>query len=317
MSPRERDIPLLLTLNDIIERAKEINSAGEPYRVSVAAAHDEAVVEAIVNCRREGIAEGLMFGDAAKIKKLIKKYEDDPKDYTVIDTEDDDESADKAAAAASSGDANVILKGILNTGKLLRNVLKKEYNLRRKGLLSHTAILSPKKYPKLLGLTDGGMVIHPTFEQKVEMIRNSALVSWALGVNVPKIAVLTPIDHIVYAFPETFEAAALSKMAERGQIKSCIIDGPMSLDTAVWPPAAKYQGFSSPVAGQADILLTGSIEEGNILAKSLIQFGGAGFAGVIVGANVPIALVSRADNAFNKLASIALAVVVAHYILTR
>jgi len=317
LSPRFSDIPLLLSIEDIMERAREISGSGEPYRVAVAAAHDDAVIEAIVNSQKEGIADGLLFGNAPKITSLIEQYEGNPNDFTIINTENDDESGDRAAYAASKKEANVILKGILSTGKLLRNVLKKEYGLRRKGLLSHTAVLSPDRYPKLLGLTDGGMVIRPTFEQKIEMIRNAALVSWSLGITKPKVAVLTPIDHILKTFPETFEAAALSKMAERGQIKSVIVDGPMSFDTAVWPQAAKYQGIDSPVAGQADIVLTNSIEEGNILAKSLIQFGGAGFAGVIVGANVPIALVSRADAAYNKLASIALSVVVAHYIHTR
>ncbi len=317
MSPRERELPLLLSLRDIIDRAREISSEGEPYKVAVAAAHDDAVIEAAVNSHKEGIAESLLIGNETAICELLEKYNANPKDFNIIGTENDEESGERAAIAASQGEANVILKGILSTGTLLRNVLRKEFGLRRKGLLSHTAILSPQKYPKLLGLTDGGMVITPTFSQKVEIIRNAVLVGWALGIPKPKVAVLTPIDHVVEAFPETFQAAALSKMSERGQIRKCIIDGPMSFDTAVWKLAAKYQRIDSPVAGQADIVLVGSIEEGNILAKSLIQFGGAGFGGVIIGANVPIALVSRADNAFNKLASIALAVVVAHYIHTR
>lgn len=317
MSPRDSDIPLLLSIEDILDRAREISGSEEPYRVAVAAAHDEAVIQAIIHAKEEGIADGILFGEAGMINKLIEKNNANPNDFEVVNTENDMESGDLAARAASEGKANVILKGILSTGKLLKNVLKHEYGLRRKGLLSHTAVLSPQKYPKLLGITDGGMVITPTFEQKIDLIRNAALVSWALGIKCPKVAVLTPVDQIIRAFPETFEAAALSKMAERGQIKSVIIDGPMSLDTAVWPPAAEYQSFTSPVAGQADILLTNSIEEGNILAKSLIQFGGANFAGVIIGANVPIALVSRADSAYNKLASIALAVVIAHYIRTR
>ncbi|HHE46633.1 MAG TPA: phosphate butyryltransferase [Bacteroidetes bacterium] len=238
-------------------------------------------------------------------------------DYKIIGTASDDETAEKVAEIVSSGQADLILKGIIPTGKLLKIILKHEYGLRRRGLLSHTAVLSPKRYNKLLAVTDGGMVIKPTFEQKVEIIRNSTLVDWSLGIEKPKVAVLAPVDQVVHDFPETFEAAALSKMAERNQIRDCVIDGPMSFDTAVWQPAVEYQGIISPVAGQADIVVAGSIETGNILAKSLVQFGGATFAGVIVGAKIPISLVSRADNAFNKMASVALAVIVSHYIKMR
>ena len=314
MAHRSREVPLMLSLDDIQHRAREIGTIDEPYRVAVAAAHDEAVIDAIVHAHNEGIAQGLLIGNEAKIIELLEKNNANPKDYQIINTKNDDESGALAASMAGEGKANLILKGILPTSKLLKNVLNRKYGLRRKGLLSHTAMLSPKRYPKLLGLTDGGMVIKPDFYQKVEMIKNAILVSWACGIVKPKVAVLTPIDRVVEAFPETFEAAALSKMAKRGQLKDCTVDGPMSFDTAIWPPAVKYQGIESDVAGQADIVLAGSIEEGNILAKSLIQFGGAAFAGVIIGANVPIALVSRADNAYNKLSSIALAVLVAHYI---
>ncbi len=282
--------------------------------MAVAGANDEAVIEAVVRARNEGIAEALLFGDAERILPLLEQHNTNPRDFKVVNTSDDDETTEALAAAVYGGKADIIMKGNITTSKLLKNVLKQKYGLRRKGLLSHTAILSPKRYPKLLAVTDGGMVVSPSFEQKVEIIRNAVLVDWALGIEVPKVAVTTTIDYIVPDFPETFEAAALSKMAQRGQIKSCEIDGPMSFDTAIWAPAVEYEGIVSPVAGQADIVMTGSIEEGNILAKSLVQFAGAAFGGVIVGAKVPISLVSRADDSFNKLASIALAVVVSHYI---
>lgn len=306
--------PLLKSIDEIIKRAIEISGAEEPSRVAVAAAHDHAVIEAIVRSQEAGIAEGILIGNADKITELIEERGANPNEFKIVNSKSDEETGQKAAEFASTGEANAILKGIISTGKLLSNVLNRKYGLRRKGLLSHSAILSPAYYPKLLCVTDGGMVIKPTFEQKIEMIRNAVLVARSLGIVKPRVAALTPIDRIVKAFPETFEAAALSKMGERGQIKNCVIDGPMSFDTAVFPKAAEYQGIVSPVAGQADIVLTNSIEEANILAKSLIQFGGANFAGIIIGAKVPIALVSRADSAFDKMASIALAVVVSHYL---
>jgi len=304
-------------MDDILNRAREIGGSGEPSRVAVAAAHDDAVIEAVVNSCREGIAVGILFGDAVRINEMIEKHGGRPGDFTVVDTASDEAAAEGAAAVTSQGQADVVLKGILKTSTLLKNILSKKFNLRRKGLLSHTAVLSPRNYPKLLAVTDGGMVIKPNFEQKVEIIKNAVLVGRSIGIERPRVAVITPIDHVVKEFPETFEAAALSKMALRGQIKNCIIDGPMSFDTAVWPTAAEYQDIVSEVAGRTDIVLTSSIEEGNILAKSLVQFGDTSFAGVIIGANVPIALVSRSDSAFNKLASIALAVVVAHFIKKR
>ena len=317
MSPKRLDLPLLRTMDEIIQRAREINGLGDPYRVAVAAAHDDAVIEAVILAQDEGIADSILVGSAKRILQMLESHGRKPGDYKIIGTANDDETAEKVAETVSSGQADLILKGLIPTGKLLKIILKHEYGLRRKGLLSHTAILTPKRYNKLLAVTDGGMVIKPTFEQKVEIIRNSTLVGWSLGIKIPKVAVLAPVDLVVQDFPETFEAAALSKMAQRNQIRNCEIDGPMSFDTAVWQPAVEYQGIESSVAGQADIVVAGSIETGNILAKSLIQFGGASFAGVIVGARIPISLVSRADNAFSKMASVALAVVVSHYIKMR
>ncbi|MFN3821234.1 MAG: bifunctional enoyl-CoA hydratase/phosphate acetyltransferase [bacterium] len=306
-------IPLIKTMEELISQAQEISLTEPPRWVAVAAAHDEAAIQAIVEAHREGIAQGLLIGDKEKIQVLIEENGGQIKNFKIVATSSDEESAELSAQAVAAGEADIIMKGILPTSKLLKSVLKQKYGLRRRGLLSHTAVISPRRYHKLLMVTDGGMVIKPNFEQKIEIIRNAVMVGWALGIEKPKVAVLTTIDYVVEAFPETFEAAALSKMGERGQIARCIIDGPMSFDTAVYPPAVDYQGIMSPVAGDADIVVANSIEEGNILAKSLIQFGGAAFAGVIVGAKVPISLVSRADTAFNKLASLGLAVIISHY----
>ncbi|MBM3325458.1 MAG: phosphate butyryltransferase [Calditrichaeota bacterium] len=312
--PKKISLPHLTTMEAILERAREISGSGEPHKVAVAAAHDDAAIEAAVKAQEAGIAQSMLFGDSAKIGALIEQHNSRPAEFNIIHTADDDESAERCAMAVAIGQADIIMKGILPTSKLLKSVLRQKYGLRRKGLLAHTAILSPKLYPKLLGVTDGGMVIKPTFEQKIDIIRNAVLVGWALGIERPRVAMLATVDYVVQAFPETFEAAALSKMAQREQIKQCYIDGPMSFDTAVWPQAVEYQNIKSDVAGNADIVVANSIEEGNILAKSLIQFGGASFAGVILGAKAPISLVSRADPAFNKLASIALAVVVSHFL---
>jgi phosphate butyryltransferase len=304
-------------MDDLINRAREISGQGKPLRVAVAAAQDDAVIDAVIGVQEEGIADTILVGDGGKIVELLESHGQKPGDFVIVATASHDDTGAKVAELVSSGKADIILKGIIPTSKLLKNVLNQKYGLRRKGLLTHVAVLSPTRYPKLLMVTDGGMVIKPTFEQKVEIIRNAVLVGWALGIPQPKVAVLTTIDYVLEDFQETFEASALSKMSQRGQIKSCVIDGPMSFDTAVWKEAVEYIGIKSEVAGNSDIVITGSIEEGNILAKSLIQFGGASFAGVIIGANVPISLVSRADNAYSKKAAVALSVVVSHYIKSR
>jgi len=317
MATKKNNLPQLKNMDDIIQRAREISGQEEPHRVAVAAAHDSAVIDAVIKAQDEKIADSILIGNAKAIMQLLEEHGRKPSDFMIISTNSDEETAIKVAETVADEQADIILKGIIPTGKLLKTVLKQEYGLRRKGLLSHTAVLSLKRYNKLLAVTDGGMVIKPTFDQKVEIIRNSVLVGWSLGIRIPKVAVLAPVDQVVQDFPETFEAAALSKMAQRYQIRDCEIDGPMSFDTAVWKPAVEYGGIKSSVAGQADIVVAGSIETGNILAKSLVQFGGASFAGVIIGAKIPISLVSRADNAYHKMASVALAVVVSYFIKMR
>jgi phosphate butyryltransferase len=266
----------------IVTRAREI-SRSRMRRVAVAAAADGAVLQAVVEARTQGIADAILIGDSA-----------------------DD--------LASSGEADVIMKGFLPTSTLLKAVLAKERGLKRSDVLSHCAVLSLPEYPRLLNITDGGMVVSPDFNQKVKIIENAVTVSHALGLEKPRIALLAATDVVNPEMPRAVEDAIIAKMADRGQIRDAIVDGPLSLDAATLPKLAEAYSVQSPVAGCADVLVANSIEEGNIISKSLILFGGAVFCGVIVGAAIPVSLVSRSDAPRNKLASVAIAVVLSEYL---
>jgi phosphate butyryltransferase len=215
---------------------------------------------------------------------------------------------------AVAGEADIIMKGFLPTSSLLRAVLAKNRGLRRSEVLSHCAVLSHSEYPRLLNITDGGMVVNPDFNQKVKIIENAVTVMRALGVEKPRVALLAATDIVNPEMPRAVEDAIIAKMADRGQIKNAVVDGPLTLDAATMPNVAEYYGINSPVAGQADVLVANSIEEGNIISKSLILFGEAVFSGVIVGAAVPVSLVSRSDPPKNKLASVAIAVILSDYL---
>ena len=198
------------------------------------------------------------------------------------------------------------MKGLINTADLLRAVLDKEVGLRTGRVLSHAAIYELPGFDRLITVTDGGMNIAPDLKQKADIIQNAVAVSKVLGISPAKVAVLAAVEVVNPDMPVTLEAAALAKMAERGQIKGAIVDGPLALDNAVEPEAAKHKGIQSAVAGQADILLVPNIEAGNILGKALVYMGPGKIAGLILGAAKPVIVTSRADSHEAKIISIAL-----------
>lgn len=297
----------------IVARAQEISRA-RMRRVAVAAAEDAAVLQAVVEARSQGIADGILIGNAGDVKALADKLRLDLTGLQVVEAADSGEAAAKAAALAAANEADVIMKGFLPTSILLKAVLAKERGLKRSEVMSHCAVLSLESYPRLLNVTDGGMVVNPDFKQKIGIIENAVAVSRALGITRPRIALLAATDVVNPDMPRAVEDAIIAKMAERGQIKSAIVDGPLTLDAATLPEVSEFYEIESPVAGRADVLVANSIEEGNIISKSLILFGGAVFCGVIVGAAVPVSLVSRSDPPRNKLASVAIAVVLSEFL---
>jgi phosphate butyryltransferase len=280
--------------------------------LSVAAAQDDEVLIAIDAARKLGIVEAILVGDKIKIEDIASKVGIDISKYEIIDCKDLNEAARTAVSLVSKGRANFLMKGIIGTADILKAVLDKEIGLRGGGLLSHVMAYSLPTYHKMIFLTDGGMVTYPDLKQKVQLVNNAVKVVKALGIAPINVVPLCAVEVVNPDMQATLDAAALTKMSQRGQIKDCIIDGPLALDGAISKEAAKHKGINSPVAGEADILLVPNIESGNLLGKSMTYFANGKSAGIIMGAKCPIVLVSRADTHETKLNSIALGCLVAN-----
>ncbi|CCC57901.1 MULTISPECIES: phosphate butyryltransferase [Caloramator] len=281
-------------------------------KLSVAAANDVEVLLAVENARSLGLIDAVLVGDAEDIKKIADENNIDLSNYEIVDVKNLVESARVAVSLVSQGKADFLMKGLIGTADLLRAVLDKEIGLRTNNLLSHVMVYSVETYHKLILLTDGGMVTYPDITQKVQIVQNAVKVAKALGISPIHVAPLCAVEVVNPDMQATIDAAILSKMNQRGQIKDCIIDGPLALDNAISKEAAQHKGIKSPVAGEADILLVPNIEAGNMLGKSLTYFARAKSAGIIVGAKCPIVLVSRADTHESKLYSIALGSLIAN-----
>lgn len=289
----------------------KVAALGSKMKLAVAAAQDAEVLLAVEGARSMGLIDGILVGDADKIKYLVETCNINLSNYEIIDVKDTGEAARTAVSLVSGAQADFLMKGIISTAVLLKAVLDKEIGLRTGKLLSHVMVYSVPSYHKLLFLTDGGMVTYPDLQQKVQIIQNAVKAAAALGISPVKVAPLCAVEVVNPDMQATIDAAVLSKMNQRGQIKDCIIDGPMALDNAINLDAAKHKGIESPIAGDADVLLVPNIEAGNLLGKSITYLAGGKSAGVIMGAKCPIVLVSRADTHESKLNSIALGSIIA------
>lgn len=299
----------------MIKNFKELIEAAakqKKMKLSVAVAEDNEVLIAVDEARKLGIIDGLLVGDKELISKLAEENEIDLKCYELIHSKNPIESAKIAVEAVKTGNADFLMKGFIGTGDLLKAVLDKEKGLRGEGLLSHVMAYTVPTYHKILLLTDGGMVTYPDLKQKVQLVNNAVKVAKALNIAPINVVPLCAVEVINQDMQATLDAAALSKMSERGQIKDCIIDGPLAFDGAISKEAATHKGIISPVAGNADILLVPNIEAGNLLGKAITYFGNGKSAGVVMGAKCPIVLVSRADTHESKLNSIALGSIIAN-----
>ncbi|MCM1992479.1 phosphate butyryltransferase [Oceanirhabdus seepicola] len=297
---------MIKSLDALLEKAK----AGKKITLAVAAAEDKPVLQAVCEAVKEGIVDAILVGDEKEICEIAKNEKLDIKDMRIIHADNVKEAARLAVKCVKDGEAQFLMKGLLGTSVLLKAVLNKEEGLRGGGLLSHVMVYESSAYHKLLLLTDGGMVTYPELSDKVGLINNAVKVAKALEVETPKVAPLCAVEVVNPSMPATLDAAALVQMNRRGQIKGCIIDGPLAFDNAISKEAAEHKGIVSDVAGDADILLVPNIEAGNLLGKSLTYMGGAVSAGVVMGAKCPIVLVSRADSAKSKLYSIALSAMI-------
>jgi phosphotransacetylase len=299
--------------DQLIERAIAIAGEGRKKRVAVAAAQDADVIGAVAQAQADGFVSGILVGDKARIEQLAADNGTDISFLEVIDRPDVTEAAHFAVGLASSGKADAVMKGFLPTSALLKTVLDKEYGLRGRETLSHCAVLDIPGYHKLLNFTDGGMVVKPDVSQKLDILENAILVARALGLSPVKVAVSSAVESPSERIPHTLSDISDIVPAALDRFDDIAIQAPIPLDIATSKGIATAHNLEGPVVGDADIYLVDSIEEGNIVAKSLIQFAGAVFAGVIVGARVPVSLVSRTDTVKNKKASLALACVIADY----
>jgi phosphate butyryltransferase len=279
--------------------------------VAVAVAQDRAVIGAIAEARKRGIAESVLVGDELLIHDTAREAGVSLDGFEIVHEPDPIKAVAAAVQTVSSGKADVLMKGYIHTDDFLRGVLNREYGLRTGSIMSHVFVAEMRAWNRLLFISDGAMNIAPDLEQKAAILLNAVYLARLYGTPEPKVAVLAAVELVNPAMSATLEAAALGAMARRGQyFPSCIVDGPFGLDNAISVLAAQHKKIAGPVAGQADILIVPDIEAGNILAKSLVYFGGHRLIGLLVGAKAPVVLTSRADSMELKLLSIAGAVLV-------
>jgi phosphate butyryltransferase len=279
---------------------------GQKRVLAVAAAQGGEILRAVSMAAERGIIRPVLVGDEEEMIRIAAEVSVDISGFEKIDEKDPLCAAGKAIELVVGGQADLLMKGKLTTPDILGLVLDKRRGLRTGRLLSHLAVVEARGYGKLLLFTDGGMVIRPDLAQKVDILKNAILVANRLGIQVPKVAVLASVETVQPEIPETVDAAELVRLSHEGQLPAAVVDGPVAMDIAVSLQAAEMKGVDSPVAGDADILLVPDVAAGNISVKSLVYLAGAQVGGVVLGAKVPIVLLSRSDSAQTKLHSIAL-----------
>ncbi|PDZ68618.1 phosphate butyryltransferase [Bacillus cereus] len=297
-----------MKLEQLIDQA-----AGQPKKtVAVAVAEDHEVIEAVAKAITLQLAQFRLYGNQEKIMGMLQEHGLQTSEHIeVIAAASSAEAAELSVKAVRNGEADVLMKGNIPTANILKAVLNKEWGLRKGSVLSHVAAFEVPNYDRLIFVTDAAMNIAPDVTQKAAIIQNTVEVARAIGIDLPKVAPIAAVEVVNPAMQATIDAAMLTQMNRRGQIKNCIVDGPLALDNAVSQIAAEHKGIVSDVAGKADILLVPTIEAGNVLYKSLVYFADAKVGAMIAGAKAPIVLTSRADSAETKVYSLALAVATA------
>ena len=293
---------------DIISKA----NGGVMKKVAVAAAQDDAVLEAVREAKKRGIAEAILVGDEAKIREIAKNIDMDLSEYEIIDEPDLAQAALTAVKLAHDGKVDMYMKGLVDTKNFLKSVLDKEVGLRTGSPLSHVCVFDVPGIEQLLFLTDVAFITYPSLEDKVNIINNTLPVAKACGIECPKVAPLAAVEVVNPKMPVTVEAAELTKMNEEGVITGCIVDGPLSLDLAIDPEAAKHKGATNrKIQGDADILLFPDIHAGNLVYKAIVHMTDMKNGCILTGTKVPVVLTSRSDSFETKVNSLALAAVVA------
>lgn len=296
------------SFEQIIAKVKEC----EMKTVAVAAAQDDAVLEAVREAKNKGIANAILVGDEAKIREIAAGMNMDLSGYEIINEPDMNQAALTAVKLAHDGKADMYMKGLVDSKTFLKSVLDKEVGLRTGGPLSHVCVFDVPGVEQLLFFTDVAFMTYPTLEDKVAIINNTVPVCNACGIEMPKVAPVAAVEVVNPKMPVTVEAAELTKMNEEGKITGCIIDGPLSLDLAIDPEAAKHKGATDrKIQGDADVILFPDIHAGNLVYKAVVRVEGVKNGCILTGTQVPCILTSRSDTFETKVNSIALAAVVA------
>lgn len=288
------------------ELIQSVQNTQGKKRVAVVAAQDEHTLEAVFTAKKDSIVEPILIGNKMKIKTVIEQLNENIDDDQIIDVEGDADAAMKAVELIHQNKADFIMKGKIQTADLLKAVVNKEKGLRTGSVMSHVVIHEIPTYHKLLAVTDGGMMMYPNVDEKKQIIDNVVSTFIAMGYENPKVAVLAAVEKVNPKMPESVDAGLLKEMNKNGEIKNCIVEGPISYDLTMSKESAEIKGYSSPVVGDADILVVPNITAGNILGKALVYSAGAKMAGFIVGAKVPIVLTSRGSTAEEKYLSLVL-----------
>jgi phosphate butyryltransferase len=299
---------MLKSFSDILEKVK----SSERKKIAVAAAQDEPVLEAIKDAMSIGMVDAILVGDRDKILEISEKISLNVNDLEIIHEPDNNKAALKAVELVSSGKAHMVMKGLLETSTILKAVLNKEVGLRTGRLMSHVAVFEIPGFDRLIFITDAALNMYPDLKSKIDILNNAVSVAHALDIEKPKVASICAVEVVNPDMPATIDASLLSKMNERGQIKGCVVDGPLATDNALSEEAAHHKKINSPVAGKADILLLPNIEAANVMYKTLTYTTNSKSGGIIVGASAPVVLTSRADSPESKLNAIALAALVSN-----
>ena len=281
-------------------------------KLAVAVAQDDAVLGAVKEAKKRGIADAVLVGDADKINAIAKEMGEDISEFEIIDVKDDYEAALTAVKLVHDGKADMYMKGVIDTKGFLKSVLDKEVGLRTGKPLSHVCLFEIEGYDKIFFLTDVAFIPYPTLEDKVGIINNTVEIAQACGVECPKVAPLAAVEVVNPKMPATVEAAELTKMNEEGKITGCIVDGPLSMDLAIDPEAARHKGATGrKIVGDADILLFPDIHAGNLVYKTLVHTAKVKNGNVLTGTKAPVILTSRSDDMETKINSITVAAIVA------
>lgn len=292
---------MITSLKEIVSQARN-----QKKRIAVASAEDKDVLISLSEAERHNMASFLLFGDALKIRETMEKNNLLFRHAEIIECKTAEEASYMAARAVSEGKADIIMKGLVDTKVLLKAVLSKELGLRGDTLLSHVMVYEMKSYPKLILLTDGGMVMKPSLKDKESIIRNAMVLGKLFELHPMKVAALSAVEKVNPNLESSMDAMELQKIFR--EEKDVVVEGPLSFDIAISKESAAHKGVTGEVPGDADVLLVPGLEAGNFLGKSFTYMAGAESAGIILGAKCPVILTSRSDSSEAKLNSIALAV---------